>query len=192
MVAGAGSTCIPLPSVARVDYTDRTDRRNAKSLQRNHLTIGWGKARVSARARISAFILLVLGLHALPVLSYQGMRQTRWPFLVWAMYAQSYPAGPVETLRWRLFATSREGRTREITSDDVGLSGPGFKVSYVARFARGDMPTGRWLFDRLNAVGPDSVTQLRLETIRYRLVDSGITADTLPVVVYPPNPQPTR
>ena len=47
------------------------------------------------KTRISLFILLIIGLHAVPVVFYQGERQTRWPFLAWAMYSQSYPAGPI-------------------------------------------------------------------------------------------------
>jgi hypothetical protein len=38
----------------------------------------------------------------------------------------------------------------------------------------------------MNRLGPDSVAQIRLETLRYRLVESGIAVDTLPAVVYPP------
>ena len=49
---------------------------------------------MQTRTRISLFILLILGLHAIPVLWYQGERQTRWPFLAWAMYARSFPPGP--------------------------------------------------------------------------------------------------
>lgn len=147
---------------------------------------------MSVRTKISIFILLVLGLHALPVLSYQGVRQTRWPFLLWAMYAQSYPPGPIQALSRRLVATSPQGTTRQISNKDVGLSRPVFRGTYLQRFGRGDTSAARWLVDRLNQVGPDSVTELRLETLRYQLVDSGITAETLPVVVYPPKPQATR
>ena len=147
---------------------------------------------MSARSGISAFILLVLGLHALPLLSYQGVRQTRWPFLLWAMYAQSYPPGPIEALSGKLLAISRQGTIRQVTNTDIGLPGAVFRGTYLARFRRGDTSAGRWLFDRINDVGSDSVKELRLETLRYRLVDSGITADTLPLVVYPREPQARR
>jgi len=38
----------------------------------------------------------------------------------------------------------------------------------------------------MNRLGPDSVAQIRLETYRYRLGESGVALDTLPPVVYPP------
>jgi len=147
---------------------------------------------MSVRTRISILILLIVGLHALPVLSYQGTRQTRWPFLAWAMYAESYPPGPIEVVTRQLVATSRNGTSRLITYRDVGLSSPGLSSGYLRPFGRGDTSAGRWLVDRLNRVGPDSVAELRLQTFRYRLVDSGVVVDTLPVVVYPANPQAAR
>jgi hypothetical protein len=147
---------------------------------------------MSVRTRVSILILLILGLHALPVLSYQGTRQTRWPFLAWAMYAQSYPPGPIEAVTRRLVATSRHGTSRPIAYRDVGLTSPGFSSNYLQPLGRGDTSAARRLVDRLNRLGPDSVAQLRLETIRYRMVDSGVAVDTLPVVVYSANPQATR
>jgi hypothetical protein len=147
---------------------------------------------VSTRTKITAFILLILALHALPVLSYQGARQTRWPFLLWAMYAQSIPPGPIQAFVWQLVAVAADGTTRPINNKDVGLSKPGLTSRYTRPFSRGDTSAGRWLVDRLNRVGPDSVAQIRLETLRYRLVESGIAVDTLPDVVYPPTPRETR
>ena len=148
---------------------------------------------MSARTKISAFILLVLALHALPVLSYQGAQQTRWPFLVWAMYARSTPPGPIQVFMYQLFAISPQGTTRRITSKEVGLSTPAFNGLYIGPFSRGDTSAGRWLVDRLNRIGPDSVVQIRLETHKYRLTDPGIAVDTLPSVVFPPaTPSATR
>jgi hypothetical protein len=147
---------------------------------------------VSARTKITAFILLIVGLHALPVLSYQGAQQTRWPFLTWAMYAQSYPPGPIQALVRQLVAVSAHGTTRPITSKDVGLTTPAFESRFIRPFSRGDTSAGRWLVDRLNRFGPDSVAQLQLESLRYRLVDSGIAVDTLPDVVYVPTGRDTR
>jgi hypothetical protein len=140
---------------------------------------------VSARTKISAFILVVLALHALPVLSYQGAQQTRWPFLVWAMYARSTPPGPIRAFMYELYAVPARGTARRITAKEVGLSIPAFNGLYIGPFSRGDTSAGRWLLDRLNRIGSDSVAQVRLETHQYRLIDSGIAVDTLPSVVYP-------
>ena len=147
---------------------------------------------MSQRTKISILILLILGLHAIPVLFYQGNRQTRWPFLLWAMYAQSYPRGPIEALTRELVAISRDGTSRSITYKDVGLTLPGFTSQCLAPLGRGDTSAGRWVVNRLNRLGPDSVVQLRLMTIRSTLVDSGVAVDTLPLVVFPAGPQTTR
>jgi hypothetical protein len=148
---------------------------------------------VSARTRISAFILVVLGLHALPVLSYQGAQQTRWPFLVWAMYARSSKPGPIQAFMYQLSAVPTHGATRKISAKDVGLSTPAYNGLYIGPFSRGDTSAGRWLVDRLNRIGPDSVSQIRLQILQYRLVPSGVAVDTLPGVVYPPaTPAATR
>jgi hypothetical protein len=142
---------------------------------------------VSARTRVSLFIIMVLALHALPVLSYQGVRQTRWPFLVWAMYARSYPPGPIEVVLRQLVAVSPNGTRHEVDQGDVGLSGPAFRNNYLAPLTRGDTTAGRWLLNRLNRLRPGSVTQVRIETVRYQLVDGDpdVAVDTLPAVAYP-------
>jgi hypothetical protein len=147
---------------------------------------------VSAKTRISLFLLLVLGLHALPVLSYQGARQTRWPILTWAMYARSYPAGPIEIVTRELIMVPRSGPSRAISQYDVGLTWPAFNNNYLAPLSRGDSAAARWLIDRLNTTGPDSVAELRLQTIRHRLVEPGVATDTLPPQVYPATPSAAR
>ena len=134
----------------------------------------------------------MLGLHALPVLSYQGARQDRWPFLTWAMYARSYPAGPIDVDIRQLVAVTASGNRRVIVQKNVGLSTPTFNNNYLAPFGRGDTAAGRSLIDRLNRAGGDSVVQLRLETYRYRLVDPGVAKDTLTPIVFPATPTAAR
>ena len=146
---------------------------------------------MSAQTKISAFILLVLALHGLPVLSYQGAQQTRWPFLVWAMYAQSTPPGPIEAFMYQWLAISPHGMTRKLSAKDVGLSSSALGSRVTRPISRGDTSAGRWLLDRVNRLAPDSVAQVRLETFRYRLVESGIAVDTLPAIVYPPTTSAT-
>ena len=62
------------------------------------------------KAWISLFIVLVIGLHAVPVISFQGNRQTRWPILAWAMYAKSIPPGPIEMMKRRIVGFTAGGR----------------------------------------------------------------------------------
>jgi hypothetical protein len=103
------------------------------------------------------------------------------------MYARSYPPGPIESVLRQLVAISPDGTRHEVDQGDVGLSGPTFRNQYLAPVTHGDTTAGRWLIERLNRLSPDSVTQIRIETVRYRLVDGdpGVAVDTLPVVAYP-------
>jgi hypothetical protein len=137
---------------------------------------------------VSVFIILVLALHALPVLSYQGVRQTRWPFLAWAMYAKSYPPGPIVVTIRQIFGVSTDGRRREVTPYLVGLSGPAFRNTYLLPLENGDSAVARRLGNTVNREGRDIMTQLRLETTQYRLVDSGVVVDTAPAVTFPVAP----
>jgi hypothetical protein len=134
---------------------------------------------------VSVFIILVLALHALPVLSYQGVRQTRWPFLAWAMYAKSYPPGPIVVTIRKLVGVSTDGTRREVTPFLVGLSGPAFRNTYLLPLENGDSAVARRLGNTVNREGRDIMTQLRLETTQYRLVDSGVVVDTAPPVTFP-------
>jgi hypothetical protein len=159
------------------------------SLASDHPARGKSRSlsRVSARTKISAFILAVLALHGLPVLLYQGAQQTRWPFLVWAMYAQSSPPGPIEAFMYEFVAMSPHGKARKLSNKDVGVSFAALGSRVTRPMSRGDTSAGRWLLDRVNRLGPDSAVQIRLETYRYRLVESGIAVDTLPAIMYPPS-----
>jgi len=139
---------------------------------------------VSPRTRVSLFILLLLGLHALPVLSYQGERQTRWPFLAWAMYARSYPPGPVDMDVRRVVATFASGRRGQVTANEVGLPGPAFRKIYVTPIFKGDTAPAQQLISRLNAHASDRVVELRYEGERYELGDSGVTKQPLPVLTF--------
>jgi hypothetical protein len=71
------------------------------------------------------------------------------------------------------------------------MSAPALAAIYTRPFSRGDSSAGRWLVDRLNRLGPDSVSQVGVRVIRYRLVRAGIAVDTLPDVLYPPAPPAT-
>ena len=88
---------------------------------------------------------------------------------------------------YQFLAISPQGTTRKLSSKDVGLSGSALGSRVTRPMGRGDTSAGRWLLDRVNRLGPDSVAQVRLETFRYRLVESGVAVDTLPPIVYPPS-----
>ena len=143
---------------------------------------------MSNKTWISLFILLVLALHAVPVLSYQGVRQTRWPFLAWAMYAKSYPPGPVIVTMRKIVGTSAGGKREEVTPKMVGLSKPAFRNAYGVPLGKDDSAAARQLMDRINRGRRESLVELRLETIQYRLTDTGVAVDTAPAKIFPASP----
>jgi len=140
--------------------------------------------------RISLLIVLVLGLHALPVLSYEGYRQTRWPFLTWAMYARSYPPGPIQVMVRRLIARTTSGKEEEVTSRHVGLSQPAFRNAYLVPFSKHDSTAARELLTRLNQERDDKLVSIRLEQVQSTLSDSGVVREELPVIHYQATPGP--
>jgi hypothetical protein len=144
------------------------------------------------KTRISLLILLIICLHAVPVVSYQKARQTRWPFLLWAMYAKSYPPGPIVVVRRRVMATSAGGKEEEITSRLVGLPGPAFRNTYVAPLWNGDSALGSELMRRLNDKRDDPVVRLRLEGEQLILTDTAVVREPLPTVTYRADPSAPR
>jgi hypothetical protein len=126
------------------------------------------------RTWISAFILLILALHALPVLSYQRNRQTRWPFLTWTMYAKSYPPGPIESVKRKVMARTASGRTDELTARIIGMRGPALGTWFVRPMWAGDSAAARELLDRVNRGRQDPYIEIWIEGQRYTLLESGI------------------
>jgi hypothetical protein len=138
----------------------------------------------NSKVWISALILLILGLHALPVLSYQGTRQTRWPFLTWAMYAKSHPPGPIETMNRFLVGTTATGKTDSVTPRVVGLSKDAFRNAYLNPLYRGDSVPAHELLIRINRARTDPIVELRTIGTKYAIADTGIVTEQLPVFVY--------
>lgn len=140
---------------------------------------------------ISTLILLVLGLHALPVISYQGHRQTRWPFLAWAMYARSYPPGPIQTMDRTLVGTTGSRAEEEVTNRLVGLPWPAFRNAYVNPLFDGDTAVARELMERVNRGREDPFVEIRTSGRRYTLVEDSVVTEDLPVFTYR-SPDPAR
>lgn len=141
---------------------------------------------------ISLAILTVIALHAVPILSYQGYRQTRWPILAWAMYAKSYPPGPVQTERRHLIGVTRGGRRLEITAWRAGVPLPAMGKAFVRPLMQGDSARATELFRRLNQSQPDPVIEIRVEQERYAVSDTGLVTEALPVISYYAAPPTAR
>jgi hypothetical protein len=140
---------------------------------------------------VSIVILLVIGLHAVPVL-YRSERGTLWPFMQWAMYKNSRKPGPIDTHLRRILAITATGRSDTVTPRLLGLSITVLKQRYLAPIAKGDLSSAPELIDRLNRHRDDPVVELRLEGETYTVTDTGIVRTDDPVVTYrsgPPEPR---
>lgn len=138
---------------------------------------------------ISILILLVVGLHAVPVISYQGNRQTRWPILTWAMYAKSLPPGPIQAVRRHLVGVTSKGELDTVTAHSLGLSQFALVKLYIAPLWLGDSTVARDMIRRLNRGRDDPVVELRLHAELHRVSDGELEKVTLPVIAYPAGPQ---
>jgi hypothetical protein len=140
---------------------------------------------------ISVVILLVIGLHAVPVL-YRRERGTLWPFMQWAMYKNSRKPGPIDTRQRRILAITATGRSDTVTPRLLGLSITVLKQRYLVPIATGDLSPAPELIDRLNRDRDEPVVELRLEGETYTVTDTGIVRTDDPVVTYRPGPPEPR
>jgi hypothetical protein len=142
---------------------------------------------------ISIFILLMIGLHALPVILRQGERQTLWPFLAWAMYKDSRPPGPIQAEERHLFGVTAKGMKEEVTWPVAGLSVHALGRTYIRPMLTADSSAARELLTRLNVGRADPFVEILLEIERYTISDTGLVREHLPVTAYRfGSPQPAR
>jgi hypothetical protein len=132
---------------------------------------------------VSIVILLVIGLHAVPVL-YRSERGTLWPFMQWSMYKNSVPPGPVDAHQRRILAITAGGRSDTVTPHLLGLSITVLKERYLVPIAKGDLSPAPELIARLNRHRSDPVVELRLEGETYTVTDTGIASRDDPEVTY--------
>jgi hypothetical protein len=132
---------------------------------------------------ISIVILLVIGLHAVPVL-YRSERGTLWPFMQWAMYKNSRKPGPIDAHQRRILAITADGQRDTVTPHLLGLSITVLKQRYVVPLATGDLSPAPELIARLNRHRSDPVVELRLEGETYTVTDTGIVKTRDPTVTY--------
>jgi hypothetical protein len=144
------------------------------------------------RTWISLAVVAVIALHALPVLSYQGHRQTRWPILAWAMYAKSYPAGPVQAESRALVGVTRTGARVPISAYLAGVPLPAMGKAFVRPLLQGDSAQAAELFRRVNRSRPDPVVEIRIEQERYVVSDTGLVHEVLPTIRYRAAPATAR
>jgi hypothetical protein len=143
---------------------------------------------LQSKTLLSILILLALGLHAAPML-HAGERKRLWPFLVWAMYKNSRPAGPVETNVRHIIGATSDGQRVEIDDEAVGLGYPAIERMYIRPMLDGDAAAAQRLAARLNRWrGDQPLVEIRLESERYTVTGSGIIRRGNPAVSYRVDP----
>ena len=123
----------------------------------------------------SVWIILAVGLHAVPILLRQRQNQTTWPWLVWAMYKDSRPAGPIVGERRRLSGVTEAGRQIHIDEDSVGVSRFVVNRTYVMPWLQGDTTAAPRLFAQLNQRRSDPLVEINLSVETYTVTDAGMS-----------------
>jgi len=127
----------------------------------------------SSKAWVSLWIVLAVGLHAVPIVLRERQNQTTWPWLTWAMYKDSRPAGPIVGERRRLSGITESGRQVIIDEDSAGLSKFVVNRAYVRPWLLGDTTAAPRLFAHLNQQRRDPLVEVRLSVETYTITDSG-------------------
>ena len=143
---------------------------------------------LQSRALLSTLILLTIGLHAVPML-HAGERKRLWPFLVWAMYKNSRPGGPVETNVRHIIGLTSDGQRVEVDDEAVGLGYPAIERMYIRPMLEGDPAGAQRLAARLNQWrAGQPLVEIRIESEKYTVTEAGIVRRGNPVVSYHVDP----
>jgi hypothetical protein len=131
----------------------------------------------------SVVIVLVIGLHVVPLI-YPGERGTLWPFMVYAMYKHSRPAGPVEVNQRRILGVTASGERDTVTDRLLGVSVTVLDQQYHRPLMTGDTSVVPAIFERLNRGRTDPYVELDLVSETYTVTDTGLERRDNPVVTY--------
>ena len=96
-----------------------------------------------------------------------------WPFIDYPMYTESYPEGPIETQKVRLFFTTRSGKQTEFSRSnlaELGMAGGKmFQTHYRGPLLKGDYNAVQRL---ARALGKnrrlDPICEILVQTTSYR------------------------
>jgi hypothetical protein len=143
------------------------------------------------RLAVSLLIVVLIGLHAVPVLR-PSQSRTLWPFMMWAMYKNSSPPGPIDAHTRTMTGTTARGDTLEVTSELVGLGIPAMNRMFGKPMLNGDSAAARRFLRRLNRNREDPVVELRLGGREYLVTDTGVAMEELPVITYRIDPSEAR
>jgi hypothetical protein len=131
-----------------------------------------------ARGWVSAFVLIVLALHAVPVArEFTGARETLWPFLAWGMYRHSSEP-PVRATTHRVFAVTESG-TRRVRTADAGFERFAFRRQYQVPIATGDSAAARELAGLLTRRWGTEIHAIVGEEVFSTLAEDGVRSHGL-------------
>jgi hypothetical protein len=128
----------------------------------------------NAKMWTSLWIVLAVSLHVVPVVLRERPNPTTWPWLPWAMYKDSRPAGPIVAERRRLSAVTKSGHDITVEEDSAGLSRFAVNRMYVRPWLLGDTTAAPRLFAHLNQRRNDPFVELRLSVETYTVTDTGM------------------
>ncbi len=140
---------------------------------------------------ISIGILLLIALHAVPVLS-APIRKRTWPVLDWTMYKDSRPAGPILVNKKRIIAVTAKGQEETVTPHLLGSSPFALQMLYERPMWKGDSSAAQQLVTRLNLQREDPVVEVRLESETYTVSDTGIVKQENPGIRYRASSSPAK
>jgi len=136
------------------------------------------------RTLISAGVLLVIALHAVPLLY---PREGFWPIMQWSMYRNSVAPGPVFTRVRTVTARTKSGKVEPITETTSGLSIFVLERDYFRPWMKGDSTAPSRLLKTLNAQPrQDPLVDVKMEVTKYTVSDSGIVTEQLPPTAFQP------
>jgi hypothetical protein len=134
---------------------------------------------------ISVLILVIIGLHALPVLQkLQDKRQTFWPVLAWGMYKKSRNPGPIRIVVKHITGLTSTSAKERIDAELVGVSSYAFQRLYMEPLWMGNLSAARSLADRLNSGRQDPIVGFRLESETLILTSTGVVTEYNPAIIY--------
>ena len=136
---------------------------------------------------ISILILLVIALHAAPVI-YSAERKTLWPFLRWSMYKGSVGSDGVRAHKRQVIGRSAGGEEVVVTPELAGLSPTVLDQRFLFPMWKGDPAAAQALIARLNGWRADPLVELRIESETWAVTDGRLTKRENPVISFAAEP----
>jgi hypothetical protein len=132
-----------------------------------------------SKLTISILIILVVGLHGLPVLlNLQGKKDRIWPIMGWSMYRNARDSHqPVQAVIRRLIGVTVRDNKVDIKPEHGGLGYYAFYPLYLRPMWQGNASTAQELAARVNAYRDDPIVEFRLTSETYTVTNHGLVKE---------------